>query len=292
VFYEFPDHNAIVHRLIRVLAESQIPFDLVCEQSLNRLNAYQVVIAPMLRYLDDDQVQTILAYVRNGGNLLLVDPFATEDKQARPRSYNPYGINNIPSGKYGAGRIFRTQSDDVPARRSDYWCLMEERGNAFLLAREYLNQARNADLSAGVDLGARFVRRLETELKVRLRWCSEQTDPAVYLHAYQLPGCQQRTQRIVVHLVNYHIPIIVEKGMDDQGEMSWSSVTKSGEPVVSENLQITIPLPKGLGVRHIRSLSPVESVDPIKWQTHAGQLVIRIKKLALYQAICVDLEQQ
>jgi len=291
VFYEYPEHNAITHRLVHILAESQIPFDMVTEQNLGRLSAYKVVIAPMLRYLDDAQVEAILRYVRNGGKLVVVDPFATEDKWARPRAANPFGKDLLASGAFGAGRLLRLGSDEVPSRSSDYWSLMEERGNAFLLAREYLNRAREADIAAGVDFGTRFVRRMEKELQFKLRWCPEQTDPALYVHAYHIEGHQQRPERMVVHLVNYHIPIVVEKGMNDQGEMTWSSVTKSGEPVPSEHVQITVPLPHGCRARRIQASSPVEPVGPVKYQNLDGRVLLNIKIVKLYQAIAIDLER-
>ncbi|OHB80461.1 MAG: hypothetical protein A2W31_16750 [Planctomycetes bacterium RBG_16_64_10] len=292
VFYEYPEHNAIAHRLVHVLSESQVPFDMVTEQGLDRITAYPVVLAPMLRYVDEAQLETILDYVRQGGNLVLIEPFATEDRYARLRSANPPAAGDIQTGVYGAGKILRLHSDEVPARQSDLWCLMEERANAYLLARDYLNRTRAADHAAGIDLGPQFVRRLEQTFQLRLRWCSEQTDPALYIHAYQLPANEPRPQRIVVHAVNYHLPILVENGRGEDGEEAWSGVTQSGDPVVCKNLQITVPLPAGWRAKHVQALSPTDPLAPVTWRSEQGQVTLHVDQVAIYQALCIDLEKE
>mgnify|MGYP000905347759 CR=1 FL=1 len=157
VFYEYPEHYVLVQRLAKVFSESQIPFDLVVEPGLDTIESYPVIVAPMLRYLDDAQINTLLDYARKGGRLVIVEPFGSEDAYARPRK------QVLPTGPigqataYGDGQLLRLKEEDIPKRRSDMWCMMEERGNAFSLCREYLNSARTLDIANGTDLGPRFV---------------------------------------------------------------------------------------------------------------------------------------
>ena len=120
----------MVHRLVRVLAETQVPFDIVTEQDARDLQGYATLLVPMLRYLDDAQIGRLLSYARQGGNLVAIDPFGTEDKSARRRPTDPLA-EFAPAGRdfqavaCGQGKLLRLTSTAVPARRSDLWCLME-----------------------------------------------------------------------------------------------------------------------------------------------------------------------
>ncbi|HPN36448.1 MAG TPA: hypothetical protein PK843_18235 [bacterium] len=288
-FYEYPEHYAIVQRLAKVFSESQIPFDLVVEPGLNTIGFYPVIVAPMLRYLDDSQINALLAYARKGGRLVIVEPFGSEDAYALPRSQV---LPNGPWGQaiaYGDGQLLRLKENEIPKRLSDMWCLMEERGNAFRLCRDYLNTARTLDRANGTDLGPRFVARLEKALNLRLRWCESKTDPGVYVHAYRIPAKDARPQRLILHAVNYHIPILVDPEKDAQGDEVWASVTRSGEPVVVKNLAVAVPLPSGLQATRVHAYSPVESTRPIAWRQADDRVEIALKRLELYQAVCIDL---
>ncbi|NLP10623.1 hypothetical protein GX408_09540, partial [bacterium] len=288
-FYEYPEHFAVVQRLSKVFSESQIPFDLVVEPGLDQIGSYPMIIAPMLRYLDDSQINMLLAYARKGGRLVIVEPFGTEDAYALPRKQ---ALPDGPWGQvtaYGDGQLLRLKEDDIPKRLSDMWCMMEERGNAFSLCRDYLNTARNLDIANGTDLGPQFVSRLEKAFHMRLRWCKAGTDPGVYVHAYRIPAKDGRPQRLVLHAVNYHIPILVDQEQEAQGDNVWAAVTRSGKPVTVKDLAISVPLPSGLPATRVQAYSPVEATRSIAWrQTNEG-VQIFLKRLELYQAICVDL---
>ena len=110
VFYEFPEHFAVAKRLVHILSETQVPFDLIVEDSLAQLNRYDLVFAPMLRYLSDDQIAQLLEYARTGGNLVIIEPFGTEDQHARPRQGSVLPAietkNGFQNAAYGQGRRF------------------------------------------------------------------------------------------------------------------------------------------------------------------------------------------
>ena len=261
-FYEYPEHLALCRALIHILSENQVPFDLVTEEGAHKLGQYDVVFAPMLRYLSDDQIETVLGYARGGGNLVAVSPFGTEDHLARPRPEDPLGSapSNTTSERVflGNGTLLRLAPAAVPERRSDLWRLMEHRANDRALAHEWLNEARREDLAAGVDLGAGFVARLEDILGASLRWCPECTCPAVYLHPYHLPAADGRPERLVVHVVNYNMPVLPVDEKPGEGGLP---VSRAGDPIPVENLSITIPLPAGRAAVAVKALSPVEACE-------------------------------
>jgi hypothetical protein len=295
IFYEYPEHLAIVRRLVQIFAETQVPFDIITEEDLHRVTQYDVVIAPMLRYLDASEIGVLIGYAQQGGRLVVVEPFGIEDKYAQPRE--PDALMNVCSTASDSrtvacdrGQVLRLSQDNVPARRSDLWCLMEERASAFVLAQEFLDKARRADLEKGIDLGPKFVRQLEESLGLQLRWCPLHTDPGVYVHAYRLPPKRGHAEKLVVHVVNYRVPILLEKEVSEGGDAVWSPVTKSGEPVISRDLSIAVPLPPAMNVKHVQALSPTDQVGAVKCNIEENCVILTINELEIYQALVVELE--
>ncbi len=302
VYYEHPEHLAMVHRLIRVFSETQVPFDIVTEEAAHRVAEYEFLIVPMLRYLDSSQIETLTDYAHRGGNLVVVEPFGTEDKFARPRQADPLAKVGVSTGDlqckdWGKGKILRLDPEQIPERQSDLWCLMEERSNAFVRARDFANEARWADLKSGVDLGAQFVNRLEESLEIRLRWCPPTTDAGVYIHPYRVPPKPGRPDRLVIHALNYRLPIILA----NEGKISdpvWSPSTKSGEAVVARDVRISVPLPPATKVKRVDALSPTDGVAPwtssghgsVQWKIESNRLILTIARLRIYQAVVVELE--
>jgi hypothetical protein len=190
---------------------------------------------------------------------------------------------------YGKGRVLCLQPEAVPRRQSDFWNLMEERGNNFIRARDFLDAARRADLANGVDPGPKFVERLENAFSIRLRWCPADTDPAVYVHAYRLPAKQDRPERIVVHAVNYHMPILPKDAQQKDLGGDISPPTKSGDPVVAHNLRIAVPLPLNAAVDRVEAVSPAEAVGQVRCSTENARAVLEIDALRIYQALVINL---
>jgi len=295
VFYEYPEHLAMTYRLVHVLSETQTPFDMIAEKSQQSLNPYDVIIAPRLRYLDDSQIKKLMDYARGGGNLVVIEPFGSEDKYARPREADPLAKVGAKTGDFqpavcGAGKILRLKPEWVPRRQSDFWCLMEERANAFVLMRKYLDQTRKADIEQGLDLGPQWVQRVEDALGLRLRWCPAGTDAGVYLHTYRIPARPGAPDMLVVHLVNYRLPVRLERETaEDEDQKIWIGTT-SGEPVVAKNIPVTVPLPEGANVKSVQALSPTDGVGPVRWAVKNGRLTIRVKELRIYQALVIELQ--
>jgi hypothetical protein len=295
VFYEHPQHLAMTHRLVHILSETQTPFEMITEESDESLKPYDVIIAPRLRYLEDAQIEKLLGYARGGGKLVVVEPFGTEDKSARPRKTDPLAkvfpdAGGFQAVAFSAGKILRLESTVVPQRRSDSWCLMEERSNAFILMRNYANETRMADVNSAVDLGPKWIQRLEDALDTPLRWCPSDTDAGVYLHPYRVPARSGRPDRIVVHLVNYRLPIrAAREPRASEGKTIWIGTT-SDEPRVAKNIQIAVPLPPNTNIKSVQTLSPTDKIAPIRWMVEKHHLKLSVKQLRIYQALVIDLE--
>ncbi len=294
VFYEYPEHDAMTRRLVHVFSENQVPFDIITEENREDLAKYDMIVAPKLRYLDDSQISRLFDYANQGGSLVLIEPFATEDKLARPRPNGPMNKIAFPSdgfqaAHYGKGQVLRLRDEDVPARLSDQWCLMEERAGSFPRAKDYLERARKSDLQQGIDLGGKFIGRLEASLKLPLRWCPPETNPGVYVHAYRLPAKQGRPDRIVAHLVNYRVPILLDKGAAEGEDAIWVTKTKSEQPTVIRKLRIEIPLLSGMKVKQVQALSPTEKPSSVKWTNQANFASLIADGLEIYQALLMEL---
>ncbi len=281
-YFEYPEHHAMTRRLVNILCESQVPFDIVTEENLGGLGAYQVIIAPSLRYMDTAEMAALQDYADKGGRLLVIEPFGIDDLWARPRE-------SAEDANVGRGQVVRLQPSDVPARASDFWNLMEERANHFVRAREVLNAERRAEDAKGVDRGTAFVRQIEERLQQPLRWCPPETDASVYVHAYKVSAKEGRPERIVVHLVNYHMPILVTPDAPVPDNPDVSPPTVSGEPVEVRDLHVDVPIPKGRQAVRVETLSPAEEAPPASWKKRDNGLALAVPRLRIYQAVVIDL---
>jgi len=290
VFYENSEHLAMTHALVHILSESQIPFDMITEENIRGIYQYKVVIAPRLQYLNTTQIETLIDYVNQGGNLIIIEPFGTEDKYAKPRQTDPLAnlcsvTNEFKCVPYGQGKFLRLESDHVPKRQSDLWCLMEERANEFISARNFLNNARQTDLEKGVDLGPKFIQKIEELLGLKLSWCPIETDAGVHIHAYLLPSKCGRPERLVVHAVNYRTPILVE----EKGDKTEAVVTKSGKPLILKDIRIAVPLPSSANGKSVEVFSPTDQLNSVKWSIKGNRVIVIIDRLKIYQIVVIEL---
>ena len=291
-FYESPEHLSMVHRLVNILSETQVPFDLITQEGLYTLPRYDAVMAPCLRYLDTTQIDQLINYARMGGHLVIIEPFGTSDLYAQPRSPDPLAhvcpVAAPEPASYGKGRVLRLAACMVPERSSEFWRLMEERANDFPRAQETLNQARREESARGADMGQDFIGRLEQAMGVPLRWCPPTTGPRVYIHAYHLPAKPGRPERLVVHAVNYGVPIVpATRGARGPGN---SGATKAGRPAAVHRLQISVPLPPARTVAAIEALSPTEQAGIAGWSQTDDRVTLTLDRLKIYAAGVIALE--
>jgi len=294
-FYENTAHLATSRALAHIFSENQVPFDIVTEENLAGIGNFRLLVVPCLRYMSTEQIEALSNYTKGGGRLLIIPPFASEDKQgfkqpARILSRPVRGQTGNTAVKYGKGLILWLDAGEIPSRRSDFWVLMEERGNDFSAARRYLNAAREKDLAEGIDMGPAFIKRIERDLQMKLRWCAEETDDALYLHAYRILAQNGEKEKIVLHTVNYHMPIRLEKEAGENEDPVWINETRSGAPVPVRNLNITMPLPPGKKVISVFSKSPTDNNQKIDWQQVGDSILIKLDSVKIYRVIVVEVE--
>ena len=85
----------------QVLIQHQVPFDLLFDENMDQIGRYQEIILPGQECISDDQVKRLLAYVRNGGTLLLTGNTAQFNQWRERRHTNPL----LPARTEGRGRI-------------------------------------------------------------------------------------------------------------------------------------------------------------------------------------------
>jgi hypothetical protein len=163
---------------------------------------------------------------------------------------------------------------------------------AIFCAREYLNKARLADLAGKVDLGPRFVQRLEQALDIRLRWCPASTDSGVYVRAYQSSSDNSGAPRMIVHVVNYRVPIEVKAARERGANAMGAFVSRAGAPHTQRRLHITVPLPPGMVVKAIDAFSPTEPPSPVSWKMEGDSAAIEIRRVQIYQALVVTMAKK
>lgn len=295
VFYEYPEHVAMTRRIIHILSENQVPFDIITEEGLATVSHYEVIFAPQLRYLADSHIHALLAYVEQGGRLVVIEPFGTEDPYARKRGWHPLSHylkngNNRPLISHGQGHILDLRPEEVPLRHSDAWVLMEERAGAFLLSSDFLNVAREQDVKHHVDLGTGFVSRLEKSFQIRLRWSPPNTDAGVYIHPYRISPSENNPEKLVLHAVNYRVPIRLDKVVQETDDPIWDVSTRSSEPIPQKFVRISVPLPPDRQVHSVKSCSPVDEIQPVAWEVKDQTVMFAIPELKIYQAIVIQMD--
>lgn len=85
----------------QVLIQYKIPFDLLFEEQLDRIDRYDAVILAGQECVSDEQVELLLQYVRNGGSLILACNTGEYNQWRERRRTNPLP----PARAEGKGRI-------------------------------------------------------------------------------------------------------------------------------------------------------------------------------------------
>jgi hypothetical protein len=85
----------------QVLIQHKIPFDLLHEEQIDRIGRYGAVILAGQECLSTAQADIFLAYVRNGGSLILTGDTAKYNQWREQRRVNPL----LPARNEGKGRI-------------------------------------------------------------------------------------------------------------------------------------------------------------------------------------------
>src|SRR5258708_1720337 len=85
----------------QVLIQHKVPFDLLFDEQLDRLNRYQAVILAGQECVGNAQAQLLLGYVERGGTLILAGNTGQYNEWRERRRINPL----LPARSEGNGRI-------------------------------------------------------------------------------------------------------------------------------------------------------------------------------------------
>ena len=85
----------------QVLIQHKVPFDLLFDEQLDRLDRYSALVLAGQECVSDAQVEMFLNYVRNGGTLILTGNTGEYNDWRERRHSNPF----LPARREGKGRI-------------------------------------------------------------------------------------------------------------------------------------------------------------------------------------------
>lgn len=283
------NHFRMVDKISRYLKEQQIPFDFLTEYDWNpeALSEYKVVILPELFYMSDRQLQTVLDYVKRGGHVASVGRTAAFDDLARPRRLESNFLSSPdPAQRYverrdGNGTVLIAQhlvdmlpEDRFSLEKAFQICrdgklqrAFEDKGNS-----EYLVIAK-LDRLIGIDRlwqGG----RLAGFISESLGYEPSIADPESALGLRFTPFIKNEgaTARIVLHVVNYNIPLAAQ---DESPKI---------QPVARLNTRLT--LPAGLHVRNVVMHDPEKSGErEIEFVQVDRRLELEIPAVRIYKLV-------
>ncbi len=89
----------------QALIQGKIPFDIICDQHLNDLSAYRVLVLPDQECLSEEQISTITRFVRAGGGLVATEHTSlyTENRRRRLGFALVELLGNLPVPKFMLG---------------------------------------------------------------------------------------------------------------------------------------------------------------------------------------------
>jgi hypothetical protein len=249
----------------QALIQAKVPFDIIFDDQLKNLSKYKVLILADQECLNDDKLELIKTFVKNGGGLVatehtslytewrnrrrdfgLKDLFKIEAPDWRNRTA-PEAILNIPVQKneFGKGKVIY-----VPEVKADIYkpATMPMTGQYWKLPLnwkeliEYVQQASPSDLSVNI----------ESPLTVTMELTEKEDKSALMLH-----------------LVNF---------------------VAKGAPV--ENIQVKLKIPMGKKVKALSILSPDGVMESNLKYTEAGsnEITFTVPKLITYSVVLAQLK--
>jgi hypothetical protein len=231
-------HFAAAEALTTALSEAHVLFDLVPESRFSEetLSRYSTVIAPDVNVLSDADLEALAAYIRGWGHLVFTGHFAEQDDLGQPR--------DLAAGEWAAAAQLK------PGETAAW-------GQGAVTRRAAIEDIA-ADLAAQASV---------------LTCSDERRAPHVKVNAF---GTRTDPQRIVVHVVNYNVPLGV------RGDPP--------EAVDGITLAIPVSLPKGEVRLTVSVLSPDAGVAGGAAAGFAdGKVTVQLPPLTIYEVVEISL---
>jgi len=235
----------------QVLIEAKVPFDIIMDSHLDDLAKYRCLVLANVESMSDEQAETLKAFVRGGGGLVVTDETGRYD-QWRRRRPEP---------------VFARQAKKAQPNEAGFLQATYGRGRVAFLDR--IEPA--AEPPAGVNhFSDRYWLPPENAgaLLGAVRWAAGEKFPleveAPRAVAAELAR-QGELHRLLLHLVNYDVDELAR-------------------------VTATLPLPEGTTVSHCALLSPDgEATGPASATFKEGLLTLELKRLDIYALLAIDL---
>jgi hypothetical protein len=227
-------HLSAVHVLTNALTEAHVLFDLVPESRFSEetLRRYSTLVVANVNVLSEAGLKTLAAYAQSGGHLIVSGSFAELDEFGRQR--------DLTVGDWGP-------TTQVNAGETITW------GEGRLTKCATPEEA---------------VAALGPAASV-LSCPDERLAPHVKVNAFCSPG---QPQRIVIHVVNYNVPLGVQPA--------------PLEPIDGVTLAVPLPLPKGTTRLTVRAFAPDEAAPAdLAVSVADGKATIQLPPLTIYRVV-------
>jgi len=292
-YYENLENLRETYQLVLHFADNHVLFDLVTEQNFDSIDKYRVVVLPDIRFMSDQQIARAELYAAQGGGLIIIGEAATRYMNARTRLQPGFqhlfdaiepDENGVKVRRLGAGTIAWCQDPRVlvPERRADMFNLMEERANALYDAMEYVERRLRIEETVPA-LILDYIREIVGE---EIAVAGPDVPRSLRLSAYEVPG-ESGQKRLVVHLVNYNLPIEVDTerslGDPETGEV-WRIYSKSLPAISARDVDVSIKLPNGAEVVGAKLHEPGFAPDELDVAVENGRANFVVPCVRTYRA--------
>jgi len=228
-----PAHIAAVRALTTALAEAHVLFEYIPDTRFEpaALERCATVVAADLRVVSDAQLRALSQYVKGGGRLVIAGQFAGSDELLAER--------DLKAGEWAALANVQTGQTQPCGKGAVTRC---------------------ADVSEVVAaLGA----------AAPVLSCPDKT-LAPYVRVNAFGAVDKAGGRLVLHVVNYHVPLGAE-----------------ADPLTpARDVRLDVPLPAGARVASARTFAPDEAEPiPLAVQTANGRAQVALPALRIYRVV-------
>jgi len=293
-YYENIENLRETYQLVLHFSDNHVLFDLITERNFDDIYRYRAAILPDIRFMSEEQIATAESYAAQGGNLIIIGDTATRYMNAQPRPRPGFehlfdGVeadaNGVKMRRFGGGSIAWCRDPRVllPERGADIFNLMEERANALYDTMDYVERAIMIEETSPA-LILDYIRKIVGE---EIAVAAGNVPASLRLSAYIVPA-ESDGKKIVVHLVNYNLPIVKddEKSVRDpeSGEV-WQVYSRSLPPMSARNVEISMRLPQGTDVVSVKLHDPKFAAEKLEFGVENGKARFVVPKVHIYKAV-------